>query len=171
MVAEDGGEHGISDSWVNNYDASYQYGGTWAAAIFPIFGLLGIALAWRSEIAVAVAIGAELLFILGFFEWNTYYIRVSGDSISRGSFLHGKTIALAQVDLIQHIYGGRGEQILYVRHGDKILLTAYRELVGFDDLIGFFREYARHHHIIFATRDDFGEWTQGGGDASPPQND
>jgi hypothetical protein len=87
MAAEDGDEHNASDSWVNNYDASYQYGSTWAAVIFPIFGLLGIALAWRSEMAVAVAIGAELLFILGFFEWKTYYIRVSGDSISRGSFM------------------------------------------------------------------------------------
>jgi hypothetical protein len=67
------------------------------------------------------------------------------------------------VDLIQHVYGGRGEQLLYVRHSDRILFTASRDLDGFEDLVGFFREYARHHHLIFATRDDFGQWTQQAG--------
>jgi hypothetical protein len=114
----------------------------------------------RSATALAVEIGAEVLSTLVFFEWRTYYIRVSGVSISRGSFLHSKTIPLATVDLIQHIYGGRGEQLLRIRHSDRILMTASRGLDGFDDLVGFFREYARHHHLIFATRDDFGKWTQ-----------
>jgi ATP:corrinoid adenosyltransferase len=59
--------------------------------------------------------------------------------------------------------------VLY-RHGDKILLTLYQELVGFDDLVGFFGEYARHHHLIFATRDDFGEWTQAADVVSRPSN-
>jgi hypothetical protein len=117
-----------------------------------------------------VATGAEVLFILVFLEWKTYYIRVSGDSIAKGSFLHSKTIPLAKIDLVQHIYGGRGEHILHIRHGDKILLTVYQELVGFDDLVGFFREYARHHHLIFATRDDFGEWTQAADVVSRPSD-
>jgi hypothetical protein len=37
---------------------------------------------------------------------------------------------------------------------------ASKGLAGFADFIGFFREYARHYHPIFTTRDDFGEWTQ-----------
>jgi hypothetical protein len=99
---------------------------------------------------------------LAFFEWKTYYVRISGGSISRGSFLHSKTFPLSDVDLIQHMDGsGRNGNLVYIRHGDKILCTVYQELVGYDDLLGFLREYARHHHIIFATRDDWGEWSQG----------
>jgi hypothetical protein len=135
--------------------------------IFPAFGLLSIVLAQHSGAALAVAIGAELVFILVFFEWKTYYVRIDVDSIARGSFLHSKTFRLSDVDLIQHLYGDRGGQLLRIRHSDRILLTASQDLTGFDDLVGFFREYARHHHLIFATRDDWGHWTQAGGDSAP----
>jgi hypothetical protein len=147
-----------ASSWVDGYTANYNYARSWLMSVFPMLGLLGVYLSWESTVGLAVAIGAEVLFVLVLFEWKTYYIRLSGDSISRGSCFHGKTIPLAQVDQIQHVDGGRSEYILYIRHGDKILLTVYQELVGFDDLVGFFREYARHHHIIFATRDMFGKW-------------
>lgn len=169
MVSESS-DRDPASSWVDGYAASYQYARPWLMVIFPIFGLLGIFLGWQSAAALAVATGAEVLFILVFLEWKTYYIRVSGDSIAKGSFLHSKTIPLAKIDLVQHIYGGRGEHILHIRHGDKILLTVYQELVGFDDLVGFFREYARHHHLIFATRDDFGEWTQAADVVSRPSD-
>lgn len=147
-------------SWVDNYVATYRYGYTWAAAIIPLIGLLGFFLARQSELALAVASAAEVLFVLVAVEWKTYYIQVTGESISRGSFLHKRTFPLSNVDLIQHLYGDRGGQLLRIRHSDRILLTASSDLAGFDDLVGFFREYARHHHLIFATRDDFGEWTQ-----------
>jgi hypothetical protein len=67
------------------------------------------------------------------------------------------------VDLIQLLNGDRGGPLLRIRHSDRILLTVSRDLEGFDDLVGFFREYARHHHLIFATRDEWGEWTQQAG--------
>jgi hypothetical protein len=150
----------LTGSWVDSYAASYHYAYRWLMLVFPIFGLLGIYLGRQSAAALVVAMGAEVLFILVFLEWKTYYIRVSGDSIAKGSFFHSKSFPLAEVDLIQHVYGGRGEQLLYVRHSDRVFLAASGDLDGFDDLVGFFREYARHHHLIFATRDDFGEWTQ-----------
>jgi len=130
--------------------------------IFPIFGLLGVYLAMQSTLAAVVAMGAEVLLLLVFLEWKTYRVRVSAGSISRTSFLHSKSFALSEVDLIQHVYGGRGAQFLYIRRGDKILLKIFTELVGFDDLLGFLREYAKHRHLIFATRDSFGVWTQAG---------
>ena len=116
----------------------------------------------RSGVAVAVAIGAEVLFILVFLQYRTYCIQFGAGSIRKVSILRSKTFALSEVDLIQHMYGDRGGQLLRIRHSDRILLTVSRDLDGFDDLVGFFREYARHHHIIFATRDDWGEWTQAG---------
>jgi hypothetical protein len=171
MAAQDGGGPNVSGCWVDGYTAIYRYPYPWLMLVFPVFGLLGIVLAQHSGAALAVAIGAEAVFILVFFEWRTYYIEVSVDSIAKGSFLHRKAIPLARIDLVQHIYGGHGEQLLYIRHGDRILLTVSQDLDGFDDLVGFFREYARHHHLIFATRDDFGEWTQAGksktGDSVP----
>jgi hypothetical protein len=162
-----------ASSWVDGYAASYKYASPWLMVIFPVFGLLGIYLGWQSAAALAVAIAAEVLFILVFFEWKTYYIRVDGDSIAKGSFLHSKKFPLSGVDLIQHIYysGRRSGEYLHIRHGDKILLTVYQELVGFDDLVGFFREYARCHHLIFATRDDFGEWTQEHTSKAAPPSD
>jgi hypothetical protein len=162
MAAEDGGEQNASGSWVDSYVASYRYSYAWAAAIIPIIGLLGIFLARRSEPALAVAIGAEVLFILVSVEWKTYCVQINAGSISRSSALHSKTFPLSDVDLIQHLYGDRGGQLLRIRHSDRILLTASRDLDGFEDMVGFFREYARHHHLIFATRDDWGEWTQAG---------
>jgi hypothetical protein len=79
----------------------------------------------------------------------------------QGSFIHSETFPLSDVDLIQHMNGtGRSGNLVYIRHGNKILLTVNRDLVGYEDLLGFLREYARHHHLIFATRDDWGEWTQ-----------
>jgi hypothetical protein len=68
--------------------------------------------------------------------------------------------------MIQHVYGGRGAQLLYLRHSGRTFLTLSRDLDAFDDLVGFFREYARHHHLIFATRDDWGDWKQTGGDSA-----
>jgi hypothetical protein len=130
--------------------------------IFPIFGLLGIYLAIHSALAVVVAMGAEGLLLLVFLEWKTYRVRVSAGSISRTSLLHSKSFALSDVDLIQHVHGGRGAHFLYIRHGDQILLKIFAELEGFDDLLGFLREYAKHRHLIFATRDSFGAWTQAG---------
>jgi hypothetical protein len=157
-----------ASSWVDGYAASYRYAYPWLMLIFPIFGLLGIYLGRQSAAALAVALGAEVLFILVFFEWKTYCVRIGAGSISRGSFLHSKTFPLSDVDLVQDIYGGaRSGRILYIRHSNKILLKVYQELIGFDDLLGFLREYARHHHVIFATRDDFGAWTQPGVDVSP----
>jgi hypothetical protein len=152
-------ERNLASWWVDGYTANYHYARTWLVSVFPMLGLLGVYLGRQSTVALVVAMGAEILFVLVLLDWKTYYIRLSGDSIRRGSCLRGKTIPLAQVDHLQQVYGGRGERILYVRHGDKILLRVYQELAGFDDLVGFFREYARHHHIIFATRDAFGKWT------------
>jgi hypothetical protein len=161
-----------SGGWVDNYVASYRYNYSWVLLIFPLFGgLLAIYLVRQSGAAIAVAIGADLLFVLVFLQYRTYRVQLSAGSVSAVSLLHGKSFALSDVDLIQHVYGGRGEQLLYVRHSDRILLTASRDLDGFDDLVGFFREYARHHHLIFATRDYFGEWTQAGSDAPPPNAD
>jgi hypothetical protein len=83
------------------------------------------------------------------------------------SILRSTSFALSDVDLIQHLYGDRRGQLLRIRRSDRILLTVSRELDGFEDLVGFFREYARHHHIIFATLDYFGEWTQADSDSAP----
>jgi hypothetical protein len=156
-----------ASSWVDNYVASYRYKYPWGLLIFPIFGLLPILLVWRSHVALAVAIGVEVLFILAFVQWKTYCVQLNAGSVSRRSTIHGKTFPLSDVDLIQHLYGDRGGQLLRIRNSDRILLTVSQDLDGFDDLVGFFREYARHHHLIFATRDDWGEWTQAGGDSAP----
>lgn len=171
-VASDNPEQGRTASWVDSYVASYRYKYTWALLIFPIFGLLAIFLVRRSNAGVAVAVGAEVLFILMFLQYRTYRVQLSAGSIGTVSILRSKAFSLSDVDLIQHLYGDRGGQMLRIRHSDRILLTASRDLDGFDDLVGFFREYARHHHLIFATRDFFGDWTQAGGsttgDSTPP---
>jgi hypothetical protein len=160
MTAEKDGELNASGSWVDNYIASYRYKYAWALLIFPIFGLLAIYLVRQSNTGIAVAIGADVLFILVFLEYKTSRIELSAESIRTVSILRSKSFALSDVDLIQHLYGDRGGQLLRIRHSDRILLTASQDLDGFDDLVGFFREYARQHHLIFATRDNFGEWTQ-----------
>jgi hypothetical protein len=162
VSTEEGVKQSSASSWVYSYAASHQYSHTWVMLIFPIFGLLGIYLAIQSALAVVVAVGTEILLFLVFLEWKTFRVVVSEGSISRSSLLHSKSFALSEVDLIQHVYGGRGAQFIYVSHGDKILLKIFGELVGFDDLLGFLREYAKHRHLIFATRDRFGAWTQGG---------
>jgi hypothetical protein len=149
-------EQDRTGSWVDGYAAIYKYPYPWLTLIFPVFGLLGIVLARNSGAALAVATGAEVVFILVYFEWKTYYVRIDVDSIAKGSFLHGKTFRLSDVDLIQHLKGDRGGQLLRIRHSDRILLTVSQDLDGFDDLVGFFREYAIRHHLIFATRDDWG---------------
>jgi hypothetical protein len=74
---------GQSNSWVEEYDARYEYGGKGLALVLPIVGLLGIFLARESGAALAVACGTEVLFILVFFEWKTYFIRIRGGSITR----------------------------------------------------------------------------------------
>jgi len=162
VSTEEGLEQSPASSWVYSYAASYQYSRTWVMLIFPTFGLLGIYLAIQSALAVVVAMGTEVFLFLVFLEWKTYRIRVSAGSISRSSFLHSKSFALSEVDLIQHVYGDRGAQFIYIRRGDRVLLKIFGDLVGFDDLLGFLREYAKHRHLIFATRDRFGAWTQVG---------
>jgi hypothetical protein len=167
LVLSERPDHDRTGGWVDNYVASYRYGSKWALLIFPIFGLLAIYLVRQSGIAVGVAIAADVLFILVFVQYKTYCIQLSAGSISTVSFLRSKSFALSDVDMIQHIYGGRGAQFLYLRYCGRTLLTVSRDLDGFDDLVGFLREYARHHQLIFATRDYFGEWTQAGGDSAP----
>ena len=51
---------------------------------FPLLGLLGIYLAWVSGSGAAqiVALAAELLFILMFVEYRTYFIRINNGAIS-----------------------------------------------------------------------------------------
>jgi hypothetical protein len=166
-IAAASGQQDRSGGWVDNYVASYRYRHTLALLIFPIFGLLAIYLVRRSGAAVAVAIGADLLFILVFPQYRTYCVQLSAGSISAVSILRSTSFALSDVDLIQHLYGDRRGQLLRIRRSDRILLTVSRELDGFEDLVGFFREYARHHHIIFATLDYFGEWTQADSDSAP----
>jgi hypothetical protein len=165
MAAEDGGEQRASGSWVDNYVASYRYRDTYTRAllIVPILGLLAIFLLRRSVPAVTVAIGAEVLQILIVLRYRTYRIELSAESFRTVSILRSKSFALSDVDLIEHLYGGRGGQLLRIRHSNRILLTVSSELDGFDDFVGFFREYARHHHLRFATRDGWGEWTQATG--------
>jgi hypothetical protein len=152
------------NSWINDYVASYRYRDTytWAVLILPIFGLLAIYLERRLVPGVAVAVGADLLFVLVFLQYRTYCVELSAGSVRTVSLLSNKSFALSDVDLIQHLYGGRGGQLLRIRHGDRILLTVPSDIDGFEDLVGFFREYASRHHLIFATRDDWGEWTQAG---------
>jgi hypothetical protein len=171
MAAEEGDQQNASGSWVDDYVASYRYKYPWGLLIFPIFGLLPILLLWRSHVALSVAIGAEVLFILAFVRWKTYCIQLNAGSVSAASIFRRKTFALSDVDLIQHLHGDRGGQLLRIRHSDRILLTVSQDLDGFDDLVGFFREYARHHHLIFATRDDFGEWTQADASKDGPPSD
>ena len=118
---------------------------------FRCSGSLAFYSAIPSALAVIVAVGTEVLLFLVFLEWKTYRIRVSAGSITQSSVLHSKSFALSEVDLIQHVYGGRGAQSIYIRHGDKILLKIFGELLGFDDLLGFLREYAKHRHLIFDT--------------------
>jgi hypothetical protein len=165
MTAEEGGDPVPASSWVDNYVASYRYGRQWLTFVFPVFGLLSIyeASTSRSGIAIAVLAGVGAIVLLVCVEYRTYIIRINRNAISRGSLWHAKAFSLNEVDLVQHIFDGDNNQFLYVRHSDRILLKISQELVGFDDLVGFFREYARHHHLIFATRDGFGEWTQAGG--------
>jgi hypothetical protein len=149
-----------TSSWVDSYVASYGHRYPWGMLFFPLVGLFPILLLWRSSAALAVAIGAEVILILASVRWKTYRVELGAGSVSAAWVFHGKSFALADVDLIQHLKGGRGGQLLRIRHGDRILLTVSQDLEGFDDLVGFFREYAGHHHLIFATRDDWGEWTQ-----------
>jgi hypothetical protein len=170
MAAEEGGEPNASGSWVDSYAANYRYSYPWAMLFFPIFGLLYLILVWRSSHALWVWMGAEALLILAAIRWNTYRVELEPGSVSAVWALRRKTFALAEVDLIQHLKGDRGGQLLRIRHSDRILLTVSQDLDGFDDLVGFFREYAKHHHLIFATRDDWGEWTQAGGNVSGPSD-
>ena len=149
-----------TESWVDNYVASYRYKYPWAMLIFPIFGLIPILLVSRSGTALSVALGAEAFLFLAFLRWKTYCVQLEPGSVSASSLLCRKRFALSDVDLIQHLCGSRGGHLLRIRHSDRILLTVSQDLDGFDDLVGFFREYARHHDLIFATRDDWGEWTQ-----------
>jgi hypothetical protein len=170
MAAEEGGEPNASGSWVDSYVANYRYSYPWAMLLFPIFGLLYLLLAWRSSAALSVWMIAEALLVLAAIRWNTYRIELEPGSVSAVWAFHRKTFALSEVDLIQHLCGDRGGQLLRIRHSDRILLTVSQDLDGFDDLVGFFREYAIRHHLIFATRDDWGEWTQAGGNVSGPSD-
>ena len=163
-------EEDRASSWVDSYVASYRYSYPWAMLLFPIFGLFYLFLAWRSRAALSVWMSAEALLILASIRWNTYRVELKPGLVSAVWALQRKTFALSEVDLIQHLCGNRGGQLLRIRHGDRILLTVSQDLDGFDDLVGFFREYAIHHHLLFATRDDWGEWTQAGGSPSEPSD-
>lgn len=162
MDAGEGGEPTASSSWVDCYVASYGYSYPWGMLFFPLVGLVPILFLWRSSTALAVAIVAELVLICAAVRWKTYRVALNTGSVSAAWLFSRRSIALADVDLIQHLKGYRGGQLLRLRHGDRILLTVSQDLAGFDDLVGFFREYARHHDLIFATRDEWGEWTQAG---------
>jgi hypothetical protein len=170
MAAEEGGKPNASGSWVDDYVANYRYSYPWAMLLFPLFGLFYLLLAWRSRAALSVWMSAEALLVLAAIRWNTYRVELKPGSVSAVWALQRKTFALSEVDLIQHLCGDRGGQLLRIRHSDRILLTVSQDLDGFDDLVGFFREYAISHHLIFATRDDFGEWTQAGVSKSPPSD-
>jgi hypothetical protein len=150
-------------NWLTDYTASYRYRYSWLMSIFPALGLLSIYLAWwgsRSFPAATVAIGVEIIFVMAFFEYKTYYIRVTGDAISRGSCFHSKTIPLNDIDLVQVVHAPMArEAFAYLRRHGRILLKIYWYLDGFDDLIGFMREYARHHKVAFRTRDSSGVWS------------
>jgi hypothetical protein len=153
----------MTGSWVDNHVASYRYGYPWAAFLFPVFGLIALPLVWRSAAAFLAWIVAEAVLTLASIRWRTYRVELSPASVSVGWILHWRSFALSKVDLIQLLNADRGGPLLRIRHSDRILLTVTRDLDGFDDLVGFFREYARHHQLIFATRDEWGEWTQQAG--------
>jgi hypothetical protein len=155
--------HDQLGNWLAGYTASYRYRYSWLMLIFPALGLMSVYLArWgsRSFLAVIVAIGAEIIFVMAFLEHKTYYIRVTGDAISRGSCFHSKTIRLSDIDLVQVVHAPMAsEAFAYLRRHGRILLKIYWYLDGFDDLIGFTREYARHHNVAFRTRDSGGVWS------------
>ncbi len=168
MSSEDGGEQNASGSWVENYVASFGYSYPWGMLFFPLVGLFPILLLSRSSAALAVAIGIEVILILASVRWKTYRVELGAGSVSAVWVFSRKSFALADVDLIQLLIGFRGGPLLLIRHGDRILLTVSRNLDGFDDMVGFFREYAKHHRLIFATRDEWGEWTQAGVNKDAP---
>jgi hypothetical protein len=153
-------------TWVHDYVASYRYKYPWAMLMCPIFGLFPILLLWRSGVGLSVAVGAEVLLFVAFVRWKTYCVQLEPESVSAASVFRRKRFALSDVDLIQHLCGNRGDHLLRIRHSDRIFLTVTQDLDGFDDLVGFFREYAKHHGLIFATRNDWGEWTQAGGNVA-----
>lgn len=164
LNSEKDAAHPIDGSWVDSQVASYRYKYPWGMLFFPIFfGLISLPIGLRSRAAFSLWMGAVVLLILAAVRWNTYRIELKSGSVSAGWVLRRKAFALIDVDLIQHLKGARGGQLLRIRHSDRILLTVPQDIDGFDDLVGFFREYARHHHLNFATRDAWGEWTQQAG--------
>jgi hypothetical protein len=169
LVVSECPERESASSWVDSYVASYGYSYPWGMLFFPLVGLFPMLLLSRSSVALALTIGVELVLIVAAVRWKTYRVELGAGSVSTVWVFSRKSFALADVDLIQHLKGSRGGQLLRLRHGDRILLTMSQDLEGFDDLVGFFREYARHHHLIFATRDDWGEWTQAGGNSGPSE--
>jgi hypothetical protein len=129
--------------------------------VLPVIGLLLIYLTWsRSTMAFIIAIGVEIVSVLVFIEYRTYCIRVTGGEISRGSWLHSATLPLKDVDLIQVVHETMSApQYIYLRSRGRVRLQIFRELDGFDDIIGFLREYARHNHVVFQIRDQIGKWS------------
>jgi hypothetical protein len=149
-----------SPPWFDAFQASYRYLYPWAMLVFPGLGLLGISTAWfgaHSMPATLAALGAEVVFVLVCIEYRTYYIRIEKGQLVRGSWFHSKSIPLGDIDLVQ-VVRGKGKCLFLWRNG-RVVLKTNEDLDGFEDLIGFFREYARHHHVPFKGRDRYGEWS------------
>ena len=135
---------------------SYQYRMTWLLLLFPMFGLLGIYLAWgqHSVLALGVSIAVEVLCLWIFLEYKTYQILLGGGFLWVRSCFHRRRIVLADIDLMQHLTDGGYEPLLYLRRRGKLLLKVSGDLDGFDDLLGLLRAYAHRHHIEFRVRDE-----------------
>ena len=129
MAAEDGGEQKSSDCWVDSYVASYSYRYPWGMLFFPLVGLFPILLLWRSSVAFAVASGVEMVLLLASVRWKTYRVDLGAGSISAVWAFGRKSFVLADVDLIQHLCGNRGGELLRIRHSDRILLTVSKDLL------------------------------------------
>jgi hypothetical protein len=140
---------------------SYRYKLPWLMLVWPLFGLLGLALSWSAHVSAAIGIsaGVEVLMVLVYLEYATYSVRLGSGTIRAGSCLHHRTFSLVDIDLIQHVYGGKGSQFLFVRRRNRVLLKVSRDLDGFEDLLGLLRAYAHRHRLEFKTRDSWGEWT------------
>jgi hypothetical protein len=151
-----------SSGWIEEYTADYRYRDSWLTLIFPIMVSPIVYLTWSESgpmVAVAVAMVAVIAAVMAYFEHRTYYIRIAGSAITRGSCFHTFTIRLSNIDLIQlDGRGARGSTNLYLRQNGRCLLKAYWYLDGFDDFVGFMRSYAHIHHVAFKTRNRYETW-------------
>jgi len=139
----------------------YRYKLPWLMLIWPLLGLLGLTVSWhsRSNSAIGVSVCVEILMVLVFLEYRTYSVRLGGGTIRAGSCLRTVTFSLRDVKLIQHVYGGRGGQLLYLRGGKSTLLKVSTDLDRFENLLGLMQAYANRHGVEFKTRDRVGTWS------------